>query len=68
MNTNTAAEYLIKKLNEQRDALITEVIRLPLSQEEYARLRGVIQGLDFSVQLINDLANKDDTDEEIDNG
>lgn len=68
MKTETAAELLIKKLTDQRNALITEVIRLPLSQEEYARLRGVIQGLDFSVQLINDLANKDDTDEEIDNG
>lgn len=68
MKTDTAEGLLVKKLIDQRTSLIGEVIRLPLSQEEYARIRGVIQGLDFAVHLINDLANKIENDEEIDNG
>lgn len=56
MKTDTAAEYLIKKLKEQRETVVDEVIRKTLSQEEYSRLRGVTQGLDFAVELIKDLA------------
>ena len=63
MKTDTAAEYLTKKLDEQRSTIIEEVIRLPLQQEEYARLRGVVQGLDFATQLINDLATKVENDD-----
>lgn len=63
MNTDTAAEYLVRKLTEQREKIVEEVVRLPLSQEEYARLRGVVQGLDFAAQLINDLATKLENDD-----
>jgi len=56
MKTDTAAEYLIKKLKEQRETVVDEVIRKTLSQEEYSRLRGVTQGLDFAIELIKDLA------------
>ena len=56
MKTDTAAEYLIRKLEEQRDTVKSEVIRQALTQEEYARLRGVVQGLDFAKELIKDLA------------
>jgi len=58
MQTTDAAEYLTKKLKEQREIIKDEVIRLALPQEEYSRLRGVTQGLDFAVQLILDLAKK----------
>jgi hypothetical protein len=58
MQTTDAAEYLIKKLREQRDIVKDEVIRMALSQDEYSRLRGVTQGLDFAMQLILDLAKK----------
>ena len=58
MQTTDASEYLIKKLNEQRDLIKEEVIRQTLSQEEYSRLRGVTQGLDFAAQLIRDLAKR----------
>lgn len=63
MNTDTAAEYLVRKLTEQREKIVEEVVRLPLSQEEYARLRGVVQGLDFAAQLIDDLATKLENDD-----
>lgn len=72
MKPDTAAEFLIKKLNDQRSTLVGEIIRLPLPQEEYARIRGVIQGLDFAIFSINDIATKvengDDVDMEDDNG
>lgn len=63
MQTTDAAEYLTKKLREQRDIVKDEVIRTSLSQEEYSRLRGVTQGLDFAVQLILDLAKKVEEDD-----
>ena len=64
MQTTDAAEYLTKKLKEQREIIKDEVIRLALPQEEYSRLRGVTQGLDFAVQLILDLAKKVEEDEQ----
>jgi hypothetical protein len=63
MQTTDASEYLIKKLNEQRDLIKDEVIRQTLSQEEYSRLRGVTQGLDYAMQLISDLAKKVEEDD-----
>jgi hypothetical protein len=63
MQTTDAAEYLTKKLKEQREIIKDEVIRLALPQEEYSRLRGVTQGLDFAVQLILDLAKKVEEDD-----
>ena len=54
----SASEYLIQKLKEQREIVKDEVIRLALSQDEYSRLRGVTQGLDFAAQLIRDLAKR----------
>ena len=53
----------IKKLNEQRDVIKDEVIRQTLSQEEYSRLRGVTQGLDYAMQLISDLAKRVEEDD-----
>ena len=63
MQTTDASEYLIKKLKEQREIVKDEVIRLALSQDEYSRLRGVTQGLDFAVQLIEDLAKRLEEDD-----
>ena len=63
MQTTDASEYLIKKLSEQRDVIKDEVIRQTLSQEEYSRLRGVTQGLDYAMQLISDLAKKVEEDD-----
>lgn len=63
MQTTDASEYLIKKLSEQRDVIKDEVIRQTLSQEEYSRLRGVAQGLDYAMQLISDLAKKVEEDD-----
>ena len=63
MQTTDASEYLIKKLKEQREIVKDEVIRLALSQDEYSRLRGVVQGLDYAAQLILDLARKVEEDD-----
>jgi endonuclease YncB( thermonuclease family) len=64
MKTDTAAEYLIRKLDEQRETVKSEVIRQPLTHDEYARLRGVVQGLDFARELIKDLAKEIETSDE----
>ena len=63
MQTTDASEYLIKKLNEQRELIKEELIRQALSQEEYSRLRGIVQGLEHAVQLISDLAKKVEEDD-----
>lgn len=63
MQTTDAAEYLIKKLNEQRELIKEELIRQTLSQEEYSRLRGIAQGLEHAAQLITDLAKKVEEDD-----
>ena len=63
MQTTDASEYLIKKLNEQRELIKEEVLRQTLSQEEYSRLRGIVQGLDHAAQLISDLAKKVEEDD-----
>jgi hypothetical protein len=64
MKTDTAAEYLIRKLDEQRETVKSEVIRQALTHDEYARLRGVVQGLDFARELIKDLAKEIETSDE----
>jgi hypothetical protein len=64
MKTDTAAEYLIRKLDEQRETVKSEVIRQALTHDEYARLRGVVQGLDFARELIKDLAREIETSDE----
>ena len=63
MQTTDASEYLIKKLNEQRELIKEEVFRQTLSQEEYSRLRGIVQGLEHAAQLISDLAKKVEEDD-----
>ena len=63
MQTTDASEYLIKKLNEQRELIKEELIRQALSQEEYSRLRGIVQGLEHAAQLISDLAKKVEEDD-----
>ena len=64
MKTDTAAEYQIRKLDEQRETVKSEVIRQALTHDEYARLRGVVQGLDFARELIKDLAREIETSDE----
>ena len=63
MQNQTALDYLIKQTEEQRKIAVDSICR-GLTENEYRRLVGVIQGLDFNTQLIKDLANKLENDDE----
>lgn len=58
MQNETALEYLLKKIEEQRNVVVHHVISGNVPEHEYRRLTGVIQGLDFSTNAIKDLANR----------
>ena len=64
MRLREPADYLGSKLNEQRTLIIETMIQGKLDEGEYRRLCGVLQGLDFAKNLINDLAKRlEDADE-----
>ena len=56
METSTAAEYLIKKLNEQRELIKEHVVSSPQSDHEYCRQCGVAYGLAYAIDLIKQTA------------
>jgi hypothetical protein len=62
MQNQTALEYLSQKVEEQRAVVVNSILGGNISDYEYRRLVGVIQGLDFGTQLINDLAKRLETD------
>jgi len=63
MKTDNAAEYLIKELTKWRMAVVDQIVDRVNTVEEYHRLRGVIQGLDYAKQVVTDLAKKVEEDE-----
>ena len=63
MNTDNAAEFLVKELTMWRMAVVDQIIDRVNTVEEYHRLRGVIQGLDYAKQVVTDLAKKVEEDE-----
>ena len=66
MRNQSALEYLTSKVDEQRKIVEEHLVRGNLREfSEYQRLCGVIQGLDFTKQLILDLAkNLENADEQ----
>lgn len=64
MSYNTVLDVIAGRLVEQRNTIKDRVVRSILPQEEYARLCGVVQGLDFAEALIKDLAIKLENDDE----
>jgi hypothetical protein len=65
MSYTTPLEYLKSKLEDERSNVVSFLSQGTLKDiEEYRRLCGVIQGLDASKVLINDLAKRMETDDE----
>jgi hypothetical protein len=64
MQYQTALDYLLKQTEEQRTVVVNSILDGNITDYEYRRLVGVIQGLDFNTQLINDLAKKLESDDE----
>jgi hypothetical protein len=60
----TSFDYLTAKLDEERNMIINGIIQGKLSEPEYKRLCGSLQGLDLAVNHIKDLAKRlEETDE-----
>jgi len=64
MQTETAAEFLIRKLQQQRESFVNRILQ-NVSDPEYRRLNGVIQGLDYAIALVKHTAAKVANDEEL---
>lgn len=56
MSSNTVLHHLAKKMVEQREAVKEDLARGNTSLENYHKLCGVIRGLDYAKQTIEDLA------------
>jgi len=63
MTEESGAEYLIKKLREQYEIAVGQVVR-GQAEYEYRRLVGVLQGLNYAIELIaqvqKDVENSDE--------
>lgn len=64
MSYHYAFDSLHNRLEEQREMVVESITRGNLSLEEYKRLCGVLQGLDFTKQMIKDLAKKLENEDE----
>ena len=62
MNYESGINYLNAKIEEYRSTVINSITQGTLSEIEYRRLCGVLQGLDFAVNLNNDLAKRMEND------
>ena len=64
MSYASGIEYLNLKIEEYRTTIINSLVQGTLTEAEYRRLCGVLQGLDFAVNLNNDLAKRMENDDE----
>lgn len=64
MIRESAFDYLKNKIAEERQRAAHNVLSGKASQNEYSRLCGVIQGLDYTNALIDDLAKRMEDDDE----
>jgi hypothetical protein len=64
MNYSTPLDYLNSKLEEEKRIITENLIQGKLSEPEYKRLCGAIQGLDLAKNHINDLARKMENNDE----
>lgn len=58
MSYHYAFDSLHNRLEEQREMVVESITRGNLSLEEYKRLCGSLQGLEFAKQTIKDIAKK----------
>jgi len=63
MQTDNAAEFLVKELEKWRMTVVDQIVSKSNTMEEYHRLRGVVQGLEYAKQTVTDLAKKVEEDE-----
>jgi hypothetical protein len=61
---DTGLELLTSQLDSQIARVKDCMVEQALEHTEYLRLRGLIQGLDYAKQIINDLAKRMENDDE----
>ena len=64
MGYSTPLDYLDSKLEEERRLIVETLIQGKLSEPEYKRLCGVLQGLDLAKNHIKDLVKRMEQDDE----
>ena len=64
MQHTTALEYLESKLQDERTLIVDTLIQGKLSEGEYKRLCGALQGLELAKNHIEDLAKRLERDDE----
>jgi len=64
MNYDSLHDYLKDKLIGEKERATFNLIGGKATQNEYHRLCGVIQGLDYAVALLDDLAKRMEDDDE----
>jgi hypothetical protein len=65
MNFSTSFEYINSKLDERRTEIEQHLGRgAAKTYEDYQKLCGVIQGLEFAKQLVTDLAKSMETEDD----
>lgn len=62
MTQDSAFDYLYRHIAEQREIAAKNVLTGRASVEEYHRLCGVIQGLDFAKDVVDSLAKMSEED------
>ena len=62
MSYESGITYLNAKIEESRTTITNSITQGTLSEIEYRRLCGVLQGLDFAMNLNNDLAKRMEND------
>ena len=62
MSYESGITYLNAKIEEYRTTITNSITQGTLSEIEYRRLCGVLQGLDFAMNLNNDLAKRMEND------
>jgi hypothetical protein len=65
MQTDTAAEFLIRKIRQKRERIVENLARGMDYQTSYFRAVGQVEGLDYAIALINDTAKRVANDEEL---
>lgn len=52
MSETNAVEYMLKQLTDERERAATSILSGRATLEEYHRLCGVLQGLDYAKELL----------------
>jgi len=61
---DSGLNYLLRLLDERRQIAADNILTGRATPEEYHRLCGVIQGIDFAKDIIKDLAKRMEDDDE----